>query len=418
MGIYREYTYLADALDQLGLKADFLQTSPYKSAGDIFSRSEMSAEVREMGNWLADAAYGELISAVADGRRIDNGTAASWFDRTPCTDLEAIEMGAVDALLGEDDLPEFLGTEGKPARLVPWKDAHKRVMYRSLKKPGKYIALLRIEGMIVDGRSSTPPVEPPVPIPLVFDERAGDISVLNAIRQIMNDSKAVGVLLYVNSRGGSATASESIRNSLEKLTASKPLVVVMGPVAGSGGYWVSTPGKMILAQPNTLTGSVGVVMGKIADQGLFKKLFINMETISRGEHIGIYAPDAPFTKIERERLQQHLRRIYDLFLEQVSVSRNMSREAVDAIGGGRVWTGRQALENGLVDELGGLDLGLQRIREMTGLDERSYIRIYEPDKGYMPPVPTPASVLRFGLDNLRILNGKAACICPWVDGSF
>jgi protease-4 len=415
LGFYRQYIYLADALAKVGLKGDFLQTSPYKSAGDLFSCSEMSAEVREMGNRLADATYQEILMAVAAGRALDSETADSLLGQTPCTDLKAVELGAVDAILGEDDLPDYLQIGGKAAQLMPWSGAQKRVLRRPLKVPGPYIALLRVEGLIVDGRSNVPPVNPPLPIPLVLDERVGDISMINQIRQVMSDSRAVGTVLYVNSRGGSVTASESIRNALAKLAEMKPLVVVMGPVAGSGGYWVSTPGKTLLATPNTLTGSIGVILGKIADQGLLQRLLINVEIIRRGENIGIYAPDAPFTEAEREKLGDYLARVYDLFLDRVSQSREMCREEANAIGGGRVWTGRQAVENGLVDELGSLELGLAKIREMTGLSERSFVRIYEPQKGDLSPVSKSTSLFMFALQNLKVLNGKAACICPWVD---
>ncbi len=415
MGLYSQYIYLADALDLVGIKADFLQTAPYKSASDMFSRSGMSAEVREMGNWLADSTYAEILSKVSQGRKIDHDTAASLLDQTPCTDLQAVEIGAVDALLEEDDLPIFLGSAEEHARLLPWDDAQKRVLKRRLKEPGRFIALLRIEGMIVDGHSSTPPVDLPIPIPIVFEERSGDVSIVNTIRQVISDERVQGVVLYVNSRGGSPTASETIRHALFKLAMKKPLVVVMGPVAASGGYWVSTPGKILIAQPNTLTGSIGVILGKFADQGLLKKLFINIETIKRGENVDIYSSEAPFNEAEKGQVGHYLKRTYDMFLERVSESRQFSLDEVDAIGGGRVWTGKQALENGLVDELGGLDLGLDKIREMTGLSERTHVQIYEPKKGYIPPVARGAWALRYGFENIRYFNGKVTCICPWLN---
>jgi len=415
MGLYRQYTYLADALEQVGLKADFIQISPYKSAADAFTRKEMSAEVRQMANWLADAAYDEVLSAIASGRKIDKDTARMLVDHTPCTDIKALEMEAIDGLLGEDDLPEFLGLGGKPAKLTPWKAARKRLFRRPLKKPGPYIALMGIEGLIVDGRSGQPPMDPPIPIPIVFDDRAGDINVCNTIRQIMMDKRASGVILYVNSSGGSATASESMRNALEKLGAQKPIVVVMGPVAASGGYWVSTPAKYILAQPNSITGSIGVISGKIADSGIFEKLFMNQDAVSRGGNIRIFEPEAPFTDRERDLVWEYIQRVYNLFMERVSESRSMTIEDVDSIGAGRVWTGRQALENGLVDELGGLDQAIEKMLELTGLGSRTQLRLYGSEKQYIPPVTAPASMLKYGIESLKIVSGKAMCLFPWVD---
>jgi protease-4 len=238
---------------------------------------------------------------------------------------------------------------------------------------------------------------------------------VNIIRQIMRDQRAAGVVLYVNSRGGSATASESIRIALEKLAAIKPLVVVMGPVAGSGGYWVSIPGATILAQPNTLTGSIGVVLGKIADQGLLQKLYVNLESISRGANVRIYEPEAPFTEGELELVRAFIQRIYELFLARVSDSRGISLKDLDPIAGGRVWTGRQALTKGLVDGLGGLDHAFEKVLEITGLGDQTPLRIYEPGKRNIPPMSEPASILSYGLVNLKTLSGNAMCLCPWLE---
>jgi protease-4 len=415
LGLYRPYTYLGDALERVGVMADIIQISPYKSAADIFTRKEMSEEVRLMGNWLADTTFDEIIHAIAEGRKVDIQTAAALVNQTPCTDLQAVEMGAVDGLLGDDELPRFLGGVNEPIRLAAWDSIHKRLFRQPLKKPGKYIALMQIEGMIVDGRSGQPPVEPPIPVPIVMDERAGDMSVVNTVRQIQEDKRAAGAVVYVDSGGGSATASESMRIALAKLAAIKPLVVVMGPVAASGGYWVSTPGKIILAQPNTVTGSIGVLSGKVADVGLLDKLFVHQEAISRGANIRIFEPEAPFSKDEVAKVQEYIHRVYDLFLERVADSREMDKQEVDAIGAGRVWTGRQGLENGLVDELGGLDLAFEKVRGMSGIDQRSDVRFFLPSKSYLPPVSDPASLLKYGLEGLKIMSGRAMCLCPWVE---
>lgn len=415
MGLYRQYTYLGEGLARVGMKGDFIQISPYKSAGDVFTRREMSVEVREMGNWLADATYEEIITAIGAGRKMDPDSARALIDQTPCTDLKALEIGAVDALVGEDGLLDRLGEQGKPVKWVTWESAQGRLFQQPLKVPGKYIALMSIEGLIMDGRSGSPPVEPPVPVPILMDNRAGDLSVVQTVRQIQADKRAAGVVVYVDSGGGSVTASESIRLALEKLAAQKPLIVVMGPTAASGGYWVSTPAKMILAQPNTMTGSIGVLAGKIANAGLLQKLTVHQEIISRGEHIGIYEPEAPFTAAEKEIVWDYIQRVYDLFLERVAGSRGMDPEAVDAIGRGRVWTGRQAINNGLVDELGGLNQAFERIRALTGVDERAATRIFTPGKQVIPPVADPAGVLKYAYEGLKMVSGRVMCIVPWVE---
>ncbi len=415
LGLHRQYTFIAEALERVGVKADIVQITPYKTAADMFTRSQMSDEARAMANWLADAAYDEIAKAIADGRKIDTETAKVMIDKTPCTDLKAKEMGVVDGLLSEDDLPTHLQDGDQPARLVPWDAARGRLFRRPLAHPGKYVALMSIEGMIVDGHSQRPPIEPPIPIPLVFDDRAGDMSVVQAARQIISDKRAAAVVVYVDSGGGSSTASESMRLALEKIAAQKPLVVVMGPMAASGGYWVATPGKVILAQPNTITGSIGVISGKFADAGLIEKLLVKQESISRGKNARLYAPEEPFSDEERALVWENIQRIYDLFLERVAASRGMEREAVEAISGGRVWTGRQALENGLVDELGGLEQAFAKARKLAGLHERAPVHIFVPDKQYLPPVPEPAAALKYALDGLSVFNrGVPFCVCPLI----
>lgn len=415
LGVYRQYIYLGEALERLGIVGDFVQITPYKSAGDMLSRKEMSEEVREMGNWLADAIFDEIVSAISSGRKMDLETTISLVNQTPCTDLKAIELGAIDKVLGEDDLPSFLGEEGHPIKIKTFNEVRKNLFLRPLKKPGKYIAVMSIEGTIIDGRSTQPPVKPPIPFPVIMDERAGDLSIVGTVRRIMADKYVAGVILYVDSRGGSATASESMRMALERLAELKPLVVVMGPVAASGGYWVSTPGKIIFAQATTITGSIGVISGKIADTGIMEKLFITQEIISRGEHAGIYQPVAPFSDEERKIVWASIKRLYDMFLERVSSSRDMSIEDVDEIGGGRVWTGRQALEKGLIDEIGGINQALVKISEMTDMDMFTQVRYFYPEKQNLPPLSGPVSLLKYGYDGVKNVKGKAICYCPWVE---
>ena len=208
LGIAREYVFLADALEKIGVQADFVQITPYKSAGDMFTRREMSDEVRQMGEWLAESAWDEIVTAIAVGRNLETTSVRELLDQTPCTDLVAKELGLVDTLLSEDDLPVYLGSKAEPATLTPWKFALGQLHRKPPRKPGKYVALIGIEGMIVDGSSQQPPMEPPVPIPFGFETRAGDLSVTQVARQVLADKRAAALVVFVDSRGGSATASE------------------------------------------------------------------------------------------------------------------------------------------------------------------------------------------------------------------
>jgi protease-4 len=299
IGLHRTYPYLAESLNRIGINGDFIQISPYKSAADMFTRKDMSDEVREMSNWLMDSAFEQIIAAIASGRGISEQKAKELVDSTPCTDLKAVEMGVVDKTISEEDLPEHLQRDDNPARMATWDEAKSRLFRRSLPRPGRYVALLTIEGSIIDGESSRPPIKPPIPIPVLMDKRAGDLSVVQAARKALKDKRAAAVVLYVDSGGGSATSSEAMRAALEKINNEKPLIVSMGPVAGSGGYWVSTPGRHIMAQPSTITGSIGVLMGKIVLGDMLDKLLFGRETISRGKNILIDDSEDPFSQEER-----------------------------------------------------------------------------------------------------------------------
>jgi protease-4 len=418
LGIAQEYTFLADALEKIGVQADFIQITPFKSAGDMFTHRVMSDEVRQMGNWMADAAWEEIVDATAAGRGLDKAEVRKILNQTPCMDLEAEELGLVDVLLNEEDFPVYLGSEEIPATLTTWNTALRQLRRKSPRKPGKYVALMGIEGLIVDGNSQQPPMEPPVPVPFGFETRAGDLSVTQVARRVLADQRAAALVVYVDSRGGSVTASERMAAALRKVAESKPVVVVMGPVAASGGYYAATSGQWIFAHPNTVTGSIGVIYGKFALGGLLEKLFINREVIQRGEAALFYDPVKPWTETQRAKIWQHIERVYQLFLERVADSRNMEIEAVDAVGGGRVWSGRQALKHGLVDELGGLDQAIEKAREFAQLQEDAAVRIYYPEKQPYPPVAERGLGIRYALDGFKHINHRPIFLLPWVDRSI
>jgi protease IV len=398
--------FLADGLARFGIEADFVQISPYKSAADMLTKSKMSDELREQISWLLDSNHKELISAIAASRRLDEKAAKDLIDGSPYMDDAAIEKHVVDAILAEERLPEHLGS----VSVGTWDQAR-----RTLKTPrptlgrGKYVAVLRIEGTIVDGRSGRLPIKPPIEVPLVGGDRAGDLSVVQVARQVAADKRAAAAVLYVNSRGGSATASEAMRQALERIGASKPLVVAMGPVAGSGGYWVATPGRWIVARPGTLTGSIGVLTGKVVTGGLWSKLLINREAVAFGEHVTLQSDEKPYGEDERKIIQGQIDRIYGQFLELVGKSRGMATKDVHPIAAGRVWTGRQALERKLVDELGGLDAAVSKARSLAGLKDSAPTREVFAPKRMIPPRGAGAlDYVAYLLEGIALLNRAPA----------
>jgi len=398
--------FLADALARFGIEADFIQVSPYKSAADVLTKSKMSDELREQITWLLDSQHKELTGAIAASRGVDETAAKALIDSSPYADDDALAKHVVDGVVSEEDLPTHLAT-GSRVQIAAWNQAQ-----RTLRTPaptlgrGRYVAILRIEGTIIDGRSGRLPVRPPIDIPIVGDSRAGDLTIVQLARQVAADKRAAAAVLYVNSRGGSATASEAMRQALDQINARKPLVVVMGPVAASGGYWVSTPARWIVARPSTLTGSIGVLTGKVVTGGLWSKLHARRETIVFGKHAAMSSDERTYTNEERDIVKGEIDRIYGLFLDVVARARGMTPEQVHPIAAGRVWTGRQALERKLVDELGGMEAGARKARSLAGLPDGARTREVRGPRRFIPPLGAEGAAGYIGwlLETVAMLN--------------
>jgi len=402
--------FLADALARFGIEADFVQVSPYKSAADVLTKSRMSDELREQITWLLDSQHKELAGAIATSRGVNESAAKALIDSSPYSDDEAVANHVVDGIVSEEDLPTHLASTSR-VQIAAWPRAQ-----RALRTPappmggGRYVAILRIEGTIVDGRSGRLPVKPPIDIPILGDSRAGDLTVVQLARQVAADKRAAAAVLYVNSRGGSATASEAMRQALDQINARKPLVVVMGPVAASGGYWVATPGRWIVARPGTLTGSIGVLSGKLVTGELWAKLHARRETIAFGKHAAMGSDERTYSKDERAIVQGEIDRIYGLFLDVVARARGMTREQVHPIAAGRVWTGTQGLDRKLVDELGGMEAGVRKARSLAGLPEGARTREARGPRRFIPPLGADGAAGYIGwlLQGVSLLNRAPA----------
>ena len=413
MGFASTGMFLADGLARVGLKADFIQVSPFKTAADPLTRNSMSPEFREQVTWLLQSQHAELLSGIAEGRLLNEQGARDLVDGSPYGDDVAVEKHAVDAIVAEEQLPAHLSkSSGLASTIGTWERAASKMRtHRPTLHRERYVAVVSIEGTIVDGRSSRLPARPPIAVPLLGDDRAGDLTVVQAVRQVAADKRAAAAVLYVNSRGGSSTASEAMRQALLTVAARKPLVVVMGPVAGSGGYWVATPGSWIVARPSTLTGSIGVLAGKIVSGSMWPKLDINRETIAFGRHATMNLDEEPFTSEERQILEDEVERIYGAFLDVVGKARKMPTVKLEGIAQGKVWTGRQALERGLVDEMGGLDDGARRAKTLAGLPPDAPVReVWAPRRGLMPIAEpaSPAAWFNYVLEGLSLVRRAPA----------
>ncbi|MFQ3648186.1 MAG: signal peptide peptidase SppA [Anaerolineae bacterium] len=412
-GLISQQVFLRDALDTIGVTADVVAISPYKSAADQLSRSEPSPESAAQLNWLLDSLFNTYVSALAEGRGISAEEARAMINRAPLTDLEAQELGYIDRVTRQELFHQHLGD----AKIIMWEEADRRLPIK-VAFDEEQIVVLALSGMIVNGTSATPPVD--IPIPLVGGPRIGDVTAVNQIRDLMTNDKVKAVVVYINSQGGSATASEAIHSALSELAKTRPVVAVMGSVAASGGYYIATPAHHIIAQPGTLTGSIGVVLAKLVTNDLLRKLRFNPFTYLRGENADILASVAPFSESQRERMRASIERIYSLFLERVAASRKLTRDQLEPIAGGRVWTGAQALELKLIDELGGLDAGIAKARRLAHLPSTAPVLLYlrgprQPLVAQVAEKVNPAAALTYWTTSLHHLtNGQALYLVDHV----
>jgi protease-4 len=410
LGVDRGYLFLAEALARVGVQADLVQITPYKTAGDVLSKARMTPEAREMAEWLADAAFADLVEAVRC-RGLDEAAARRLIDGSPYTDQQALAAGAVDALVSEEELPARLG-----GAVQPFGGVAGRLRRPPPGPPGPFVGLIRVEGMIVDGRSRRAPWRPPIRFPIMGDDQAGDLTVVQQARRLASDRRCAAAVLWVDSGGGSATASEAMAAALQALASRKPLVAAMGSVAASGGYYVVTPARRVFARPGTITGSIGVIGGKLVAGGLLDRLLFNREVVARGARATIGRWERPYSDEERRLVRASIERSYEVFLQRVADARGCSPREVDAVGGGRVWTGRQALERGLVDELGGLDRAIAEARRLAGLRDDAPVREARDGRGEsVPPAAAALAPLEHALAAVVALN-QATCwwLCPWI----
>ena len=414
-GMYRQMVFLRDGLDAVGIQVDSVAITPYKGAADQLTLNEPSPEGREQTNWLLDSMFDTVVEDIASVRKMTPDAVKAMIDTALHTHEEALEAGYVDAVLNEEGLSSHLGSSG----IWLWEDADKAIYHIVPRVGDKYVVVLHLSGTIVDGESaSPPPIAPPIPIPFIGNERMGDITVVQQIRNIMRDTQAAALVVYVDSPGGSAAASEAIASALAEVAKDRPVVVCMGSVAASGGYYISTPAQWIVAQASTITGSIGVIMAKAVNTELLKKLHFNPVDFARGENADIIAPTAPFSEEQRARLRASIENIYGQFVKRVADSRNMSVEAVDELSGGRVWTGKQAHENGLVDQIGGLKEAIAKARALANLPDDAPATLYQ---GKGKPLPAqlaesvnPAAWFTYMKENLDLLmNSRAQFLLPF-----
>lgn len=413
-GIASQVVFLKDTLARLGVSADIEAIGEYKNAADPLRRSEMSEAQREVINAILDSFYEELLEAVADGRRLPRERVTGLIDNAPWLAQETIEAGLADTILYEDQLAEHLGDGNGRGQIMPWEQAQLSLRRPYVRHGKQAVGVISLRGTIVTGESR----EVPAPIPIV-GVQAGSDTLARAFRRAEKNPHIAAVVFHVDSGGGDALASDLIWREVKRLRAKKPVVAYMGDVAASGGYYVLAGADHLVAQSATLTGSIGVIGGKIVARGMYEKLRANWEIIARGQHAVMDLPDDPYTEEERQKVLTGIQAIYKLFKERVAEGRGMALDEVEKIARGRVWTGRQAREIGLVDELGDFQVAIDRAKLLAGLplDDTVPVVPVEPPKKYTPP-PAFTSTdawARAITAGLRPFTGtKILALMPWT----
>jgi protease IV len=362
-GVRARVNFFKDALHRFGIEAEVVAVSPYKTAGDSYVRNDFSRESREQIERLLDRRFAEITRAISEGRRISPEKVRDAIDRAPHAAREAVAEGLLDGVCYEDELPQRLGSEGRRARLSEWGLARRGLLMPYRRRPRRRVGLVDVSGAIARGKSR----RLPVPLPFLGGERTGSESVVAALRVAEKDRRVAAVLLRVESPGGDALASDLIWREVERIRPKKPVVVLMGNVAASGGYYVSAPASHVVARRNTVTGSIGVLTVRPVAGGLFEKLGINPASVDRGARAGLLDPSRHPTSDELRVLERQIRLVYDEFKDRVVHGREIEPTDLEEIAGGRVWTGEEAREIGLVDEIGGFRDALRKATELGGI---------------------------------------------------
>jgi protease-4 len=419
LGVRVEATFLGDALRLAGLDAEVIAVSPYKSGGDSFARGTISPEGREQLERLVERRFAALVETVAAARGLAPSELLALIDRAPLLATAAREAGLLDAALYEDELEAFLaertGQQPDRLKLMDWRRADYMLPLPPLKHERRFVGVVRVEGAIASGPSR----RSPLPLPLIGGSQAGSDTIIQALRQGERNPRVAAVVIHLDSPGGDAFASDLIWREALRLNRIKPVVVSMGDVAASGGYYIAAPARAIVARPSTLTGSIGVYTVRPNAAALLERAAIGVETIARGANSGLYSPVQPLAESERAALRRTVFEVYESFKARVCEGRRLSEEQLEPIAGGRVWTGAEARELGLVDELGGFPGAVARARALAQLspDPRSPVlllrgggRVPTPARPF-PTEPAPGALPALLEEALQT---RVLAAMPWV----
>jgi protease-4 len=357
-GVASYEVFLRGAFDKVGAYPDFVHVGEYKSAANQLTEKGFTPAHREMTESLNRDMYEQLVRGIAESRKKSEQEIRALLDQGPFVPDEALKAGLVDDLAYEDELDDREPTLGEQDMDRVEGRNYLRISPASVGfRPRSRIALVYAVGTIASGKSTFDPLNGTI---------LGSETLIEQIRDAREDSSIKAIVLRVDSPGGSALASDVIWRELvvtREADTTRPLVVSMSDLAASGGYYIAMAGDSIVAQPGTLTGSIGVFGGKIAIGGALNKIGVNYDAVVSGQNATLDSPFTPFTPSQRMKVQEMMQNVYDDFIEKAAESRKTTPEKIHEVAQGRVWTGQQARERGLVDALGGLETAISIAKE-------------------------------------------------------
>ncbi|MFQ5677759.1 MAG: signal peptide peptidase SppA, partial [bacterium] len=382
-GFAAEVPFVKRMLDKIGMQVQVENIGKYKNAPDMYKRESMSPAHREATQALLEDVLGEFVATVSEQRNIDSEVLRNALNRGVYDSKSVLELNLVDSLDYEPAVVELLkdkifGPSRKDQRLrfIRLSRYAKVPMAEVGLSGGARIALIYAIGGIVSGSDGQDPLS---------GRMMGSQTTVRYLRMAKNDKRIKAVVLRVDSPGGSSVAADEIWSEIEKVRQVKPVIVSMSDVAASGGYWISMNADAIVAQPLTITGSIGVWLAIFDLSGTYDKLGIDWETVKMGEHADILTDKRPMTAEERQTFRNMTRETYDLFVQKVASAREKTWDEIDEIAQGRIWTGRRALNYGLVDSLGGLGVALSLAKQKATLPAGAKTEwvVYPQSKGFL-----------------------------------
>ncbi|NIM11678.1 MAG: signal peptide peptidase SppA [Candidatus Aminicenantes bacterium] len=362
-GLASEAIFLKKTLSKLGIQGEFFHIGEYKTGANMFTEESMTPAHKEAIEKLLDDIYLATLEGIAVNRNLDVETVRKVIEEQPFSNQACLEAKLVDGILYEDEILENSEEKYVTLSFDTYRQTSSPLPYRGFKK----IAVIFASGEIHLGQSGRRSI--------YGGEIMGSATVAKQLKSVRKNRYVKAVVLRIESPGGSGIASDVIRREVELAARKKPVVISMSDFTASGGYWIATPASKLMALPQTITGSIGVLGGKFVLKGLYDKIGLNKEIVKTSQYADMFSDYRMFSRDERDKIMELMKEMYRKFLNVVATSRNMDIEAVDKIGRGRVWTGSTALKLNLVDKLGGLNEAVEEAKKLAKIPPEEEIGI-------------------------------------------